>query len=278
MKGGKTPLGYTIVEVMIVLAVSSVMFLIASTFINGKQARTSFTQGVNELATRIEAVANQVSDGQYTDVSYVCDGTGATVTFPGGSSTQGTNNSCVFLGKIIHFQSSNAYYKYDIFSIAGKRLNTAVDPPAAPKNPTEAAANDIPTLTTTQTIPQNLHINRSQAIDSVSNSTVTSFGIGFLQQGNFDSSGNLISGAQGTGLYYVNGLGGGVSKSTVSTTYLTDGSRLRPAKFAKICVSDGSTSTSGSMFARINIGSDDGVNANGNPNSVTVQMLGSTSC
>lgn len=54
MKGGKSPLGYTVVEVMIVLAVSGIMFLVAANFINGKQQKTSFANGVNEMASRIQ--------------------------------------------------------------------------------------------------------------------------------------------------------------------------------------------------------------------------------
>ena len=50
----KQPFGYTIVEVMIVLAVSSAMFLIAANFINGKQERTAFSQGSNEMVSQLQ--------------------------------------------------------------------------------------------------------------------------------------------------------------------------------------------------------------------------------
>ena len=84
MLGGKNkqPLGYTIIEVMIVLAVSGLMFIIAATFINGKQQRATFTAGVNEMASELQNVIEQVNDGSYADVPLNCVSAGAG--FPSG--------------------------------------------------------------------------------------------------------------------------------------------------------------------------------------------------
>ncbi|HEX4774335.1 MAG TPA: prepilin-type N-terminal cleavage/methylation domain-containing protein [Candidatus Saccharimonadales bacterium] len=129
MLGGKNkqPLGYTIVEVMIVLAISGVMFLIAAQFIQGKQEKTSFTVGVNEMASQIQDVIEQVTNGQYSDIPLKCAGTttnsvGAQVTFPPGAGTaQGINSSCVFLGKMFRFDVSKDNTQYEIFSLAASR-------------------------------------------------------------------------------------------------------------------------------------------------------------
>jgi prepilin-type N-terminal cleavage/methylation domain-containing protein len=139
MLGGKKlkpPLGYTIIEVMIVLAVSGVMFLIAATFINGKQERASFQTGVNEMASQIQDTINQVTDGQYSDIPLNCQGltaggvgaaanAGQQVTFPSiallGNPEQGGNSGCVFAGKIFHFSLNNDPSSYEIFSMAASR-------------------------------------------------------------------------------------------------------------------------------------------------------------
>lgn len=138
MKGGKSPLkqkaqqkGYTIVEVMIVLAVSGVMFVVAATFINGRQARTSFTSGVNEMTSRIQATIDQSTDGRFTDIKLKCDVTGGAVdayiaSAADNSKGQGTNAPCVFMGKALKLRSGTyandtSKYKYEVLILAGKR-------------------------------------------------------------------------------------------------------------------------------------------------------------
>ena len=108
MKDKKHQFGYTIVEVMIVLAVSGMMFVIAANFINGKQQRTSFFQGSNDMANIIQKVIDDVTNGNFSDVALDCDSAGAGSVDVRDSSditadTQGTNPDCVFLGKLVHF-------------------------------------------------------------------------------------------------------------------------------------------------------------------------------
>src|SRR4051812_28553600 len=105
MNGGKLPLGYTVIEVMIVLAVSGLMFVIATNFISGKQAKTSFTAGSNELASKVQDLIGEVNDGKYSDIPLSCSANigGPTSVSDGApdAETQGTNPQCVFLGKIL---------------------------------------------------------------------------------------------------------------------------------------------------------------------------------
>ncbi len=109
MKGGKLPLGYTIVEVLVVLAVSGVLFLLAADFITGKQSKTSFQQGSNELVSRLQAIVEEVSTGHYADIPLTCDAFSnpSRLIFDPTVKPQGSNQDCVFLGKIIHFSVAN---------------------------------------------------------------------------------------------------------------------------------------------------------------------------
>jgi prepilin-type N-terminal cleavage/methylation domain-containing protein len=136
MKGVKPPGGYTIVEVMIVLAVSGVMFVMAANFINGKNARTQFQQGSNELGSRMQGVIEEVTDGQYTDIPFTCSRAGASLAVTGAVRPQGTNPECVFIGKLAHFSvnpnpsgfGSGDRTKYEVFTLAGERSIGSTQP------------------------------------------------------------------------------------------------------------------------------------------------------
>ncbi|HSH55661.1 MAG TPA: hypothetical protein VK983_02430 [Candidatus Limnocylindrales bacterium] len=101
--------GFTIVETLIVLSVTSALFLGAATFISGRQNNTQFQQASREVQSQIQAVMNEVASGQYqTTGSLRCRQTGGgvkldTVSVGPGTSTQGRNQSCMYLGKVLQF-------------------------------------------------------------------------------------------------------------------------------------------------------------------------------
>jgi prepilin-type N-terminal cleavage/methylation domain-containing protein len=246
MKGGKEPLGYTIVEVLIVLAVSGLMFVIAATFIDGKQQRTAFSQGVNEMASRIQGVINQVKDGQYSDVPQGCEFTGGVTSFAGSPTTQGKNAQCVFLGKIIHLRKENKPSDYEVLSLAGGRadINGKAITSLIPADP-----KVIGNLTIDQTVPQQLEIRNVTVRDAVG-ATSQSFAVGFFQgQGSVNDTGDLTNGSQTVSMYYRNGLTQPVNSSpALFTPVFPQSSFLRIAQEATICITDGT------RFAEIIIG------------------------
>ncbi|MGC1176893.1 MAG: prepilin-type N-terminal cleavage/methylation domain-containing protein, partial [Candidatus Saccharimonadales bacterium] len=197
MLGGKNrrPLGYTIVEVMIVLAVSGVMFLIAANFINGKQARTAFSDGVNEMASQIQDTIQQVSDGKYSDIPLMCTFDGTHTSVVSGGSKQGTNSTCVFLGKLLRFGPQGTQNVYDTISLAGGRVDGGTVAGADPRV--------IDDLVVHQNLPQNLDVTNVKVNGGGSGSET----IGFLQsQGSIDAtSGSLNNGAQTIDMYSLNG-------------------------------------------------------------------------
>jgi prepilin-type N-terminal cleavage/methylation domain-containing protein len=248
MKGGKTPLGYTIIEVMVVLAVSGVMFLIAANFVNGKQERTAFTEGINETASRIQDVIEQVTDGQYSDILQTCSFTGGITNIlpAGGSHNQGTSTQCVFLGKLISFTYPSTH-GYEVFSLAGGRVDAPID--GSPINLTSVDPAIVPSLTTTQATQQQLDVVKVTIVDSVTGTTHTSgpitpsatpgagtYNIGFVEGlGTVNGTGSFQSGAQTISMVY----------SSLSPTPLsgaTNGIGLSVAKSATICLTDGKQS------------------------------------
>ncbi len=259
MKGGenKQPLGYTILEVMIVLAVSGVMFLIAASFINGKQEKAAFTNGVNQFASTIQDTINEVTDGQYSDIPVDCSFNGTTTISAGTNPNnyiQGQNAPCVFLGKVLHLSYLGGQSNYEVLTVAGGRVDNLGNPIT---NLTGADNADpkvvIPTpdsLTIYGTVPQGLDVN-----NVLENGSTNSYAIGFFQtQGTSDGEGGLQDGPQTVGMYYINGLDSSANKTfTFSPTYPLS-TYLTPATSVDICLSDGV------QYADIKLG-DSGSNA-----------------
>ncbi|HVA10791.1 MAG TPA: prepilin-type N-terminal cleavage/methylation domain-containing protein [Candidatus Dormibacteraeota bacterium] len=300
MKGAITPIGYTIIEVMIVLAVSGVMFLIAANFISGKQESTSFPQGVNELASNLQNTIAQVNNGQYSDISFSCtfaygasqvsinaNGQQTTTNSISGD-TQGTNPTCIFLGKVVHFAENDGHagdiatQQYETFSLAGGRLDGNGQPITADTaNPSTPLDNDAPTviaeLTGQSAVPQHLNVIGMHLEPTASEPTTYGgvfpsgppnyYGIGFIQNLGSTAQPGTQNGAQPIDLYYVSSFTGVISKAAAPS--LVNGNFLSPIPSGHemvMCVTDFT------QYAYIEVGS-----AN-NQLDVRVRMLGGNPC
>jgi prepilin-type N-terminal cleavage/methylation domain-containing protein len=247
--------GYTIVEVMIVLAVSGVMFAIAATFINGKQQTTSFTEGVNEMASQLQDVISQVSSGKYSDVSLACTYnpvSNTTTASIGGADNQGQNPNCVFLGKLLYFSYDNTdgtNADYELASLAGGRLDASGNPVTTVAG---AGPGVIVGLSSPQATPQNLTVGKM----TVDGTGVRHYALGFLQSPAINASGDLASGIEQVGLYYVNGLGpgqdaGGTGSGIAATV---NHATVLSATSADICLMSSKTAGIGTRYADLTLG------------------------
>lgn len=121
--------GFTIVEVMIVLAVTGALFVGIASTLAGRQRQAEFTQAINEVRSQIQQTISEVQEGYYAsgnNFSCTASGTGpgSSITFASvapGAKAQGTNGGCIFLGKALHFTTSDGY---DIFPVAGLQSAT----------------------------------------------------------------------------------------------------------------------------------------------------------
>lgn len=285
MLGGENksrPLGYTIIEIMIVLAVSGVMFIIAASFINGRQSRTAFTEGVNAMASNVQDVIQQVISGKYSDAALTCTFNGSSVSIQppgvGNGQTQGTNATCVFLGKVIYFNydPTNRDSSYEIFTLAGGREDSNENPFTSPGAAyatvvnTPGGATDPLDLTDRQVTPQNLKVVKV----TVNGSTQT-YGIGFFQNPALTVGGQTANGAETVGMYYVSPKLAVGSNNESNAKAEISGSRnsLQPATSADICLSDGK------LYAEILLGTPNGAaSSNGNQLVANVKMDSTNPC
>ena len=133
--GGRMVGGYTVVEVMMFLAVSGGLFIIAMTFIGGRQNQAYFTASVREFQQQIEDVINDVTTGYYPRVSFSCAYSPASgnpqtangITFSASTEEQGTRDECTFIGKTIHINMIDKN-NFTVIPVAAGRLNTSSQP------------------------------------------------------------------------------------------------------------------------------------------------------
>jgi prepilin-type N-terminal cleavage/methylation domain-containing protein len=113
--------GFTILEVMITMAVSASMLVIAVTLFGGQQRQTEFNQSIRDLTSVIEDAINDTSTGYFPASNTPCSSTltsAPVTTGPDSTTGQGTNKQCVFLGKAFVFKDSS----FDAYPIVGSYL------------------------------------------------------------------------------------------------------------------------------------------------------------
>jgi type II secretory pathway pseudopilin PulG len=133
MKRQNALAGYTIIEVLIFLAVSGGLLVSVMTLVSGQQQKTQFTTGVRDFESKMQDLINDVETGFFPSSSDLgCSVTGMETNsaarpqvVDSSSREQGTNQDCVFLGKAIQFYrgSGGEVTDYRAMTIAGKRLD-----------------------------------------------------------------------------------------------------------------------------------------------------------
>ncbi|MBX4197100.1 hypothetical protein KW801_00905 [Candidatus Saccharibacteria bacterium] len=118
--------GYTIIEVIIFLAVSSALLLVSLIFLSGREGHVRFSQSMRDMQSKVQDWVNDVTDGfpVATDASYNCQAGGSSVVINQGARNINSPPTCIFLGKAIQFTDapSNLVYTYSVF---GQRLDSS---------------------------------------------------------------------------------------------------------------------------------------------------------
>ena len=118
----KTEHGFTIIEVMIVLAVTGVLFVSITATLQGKRQKTEFAQAINSIKAEIEQSISEVQTGYYpSSASFSC--AGGVVSLSGAPTEQGANKSCIFLGKVLQFGKGYGVdpERYGVYTLTGQR-------------------------------------------------------------------------------------------------------------------------------------------------------------
>jgi prepilin-type N-terminal cleavage/methylation domain-containing protein len=114
--------GFTIVEVMITLAISSVILVAGISAFNGRRQDTEFDQAVYDMQSKLNSYVNIVSTKALPGFQqYTCklDSSGSPVLTS--DSSGAANEGCIYLGQAIELlPTDNVIYSYPLF---GSRLS-----------------------------------------------------------------------------------------------------------------------------------------------------------
>lgn len=113
----KTQTGFTIVETLIVLAVTGVMFLSTVTLISGQISKRQFRSGAYQLQTLVKDKINDVSSGYYPDLK---TSAAACSVSPSGKDP-GTNTNCDIIGKRLVFGTNSV--SVSVLSLRGTTVS-----------------------------------------------------------------------------------------------------------------------------------------------------------
>lgn len=119
--------GFTIVEVLIVLAVTSALLTVAIVFMGGKQAKTEFAIGSRQIRQDIEQVINEAASGYYPNSeNFTCSRQGdyRQVQIAAGSESQGASNECIYVGNAMLFGQTRHVQDMRVVPLAGNKETT----------------------------------------------------------------------------------------------------------------------------------------------------------
>jgi type II secretory pathway pseudopilin PulG len=202
MREGTKQQGYTIVEVMIFLAVSGFMFIFAAVFINGKQARVEFKQGMNNINSQARAVVDDVNNGTYGQNNLTCNAANVPNSSPSSPAPivgSTPNKDCVYIGKVIQFwpgDSGDDDSNYAIYTVIGREYKYS----STDGTLSGSLADAVPTPLTSDVEKHKFEggIKVTKVCSGTCGSAGDLNGVGFFSSFPSGSANNLNSGSQGT--------------------------------------------------------------------------------
>lgn len=249
--------GFTIIETLIVLAVTGFMFLSAILLFAGQSRKVEFVQAVQDIQAQLQQTISEVGAGYYPNTGFNCNGISGNVTLTRGNNAQGSNTGCIFLGKVVQFGVRNTDpEQYHIYSVAGLQVNAGSLDSAEPVAIAPGGATNTPVDFPDAT--ERKHLNYGLTADSmqyVHNGVTRQIGaVAFISSLGEYSGGQLMSGTQQVNLIPVGGSANGTTLDTdppavvdAINRYMADESvsPKMPSGGVRICFASGGTEQSG---------------------------------
>jgi hypothetical protein len=136
--------GYTLIEVMLFLAISLAILVTSIVVVGGQEAHAEFSTSMNEINGKVQQWIDEVANGYSANGSsnssaignYTCslgtvekqNNTPVLSLSPSGGNARGANPECIFLGKVIQINNQDQYsdsiYAY---TMLGRRTSVDTD-------------------------------------------------------------------------------------------------------------------------------------------------------
>lgn len=250
--------GFTVIEVMIVLAVTGFLFVGAAVLIAGRQARTEFDQAIRQVQSQIQQVINEVAIGYYPNSNnFQCTVTGnGAPSITAGTAEQGTNSDCIFMGKVIQFKVANTDpEQFKVYTLVGRR-SSAASPGTEVTSLSAAMPVVVAPTASNSFIPdnsENLPLNGGLTTDSMvwGEAGVPTGAVAFSQSLAQYSGGLIQSGAQRVSVIPITNSQYAMTLDMVPTAAAESINRnfpvstVDPASGVRICFASGGTNQSG---------------------------------
>lgn len=272
--------GFTIVEVMIVLAVTGALFASAAAMIAGRQNRTQFTLAINNVESQIQQAVSDVGSGFYPSTNSInCSLNAATGApqFSVGTNKQGANAPCTFMGKAVQFGVKDTDpEQFAVYALAGLRQKTdgsdvQTIAEANPKVMTLNNSDPTGLPTTILTLQNGLQTGKMTYTHAGITKDIVA--VAFVSDLTQNSNG-LVSGAQNVNVYPIVSPIGQTTPTTPADTASAINAQLKTSQVnpdggVNICFLSNTTDQAGI----VTIGG-----ANQRPNAVTLTIRSSRTC
>jgi hypothetical protein len=214
---------------MIVMAITGALFVSAVYMLSGKQQRTQFQQGINDLNSQIQTTINEVQSGFFPPLpaNYQCttqqdiDGPPFIITPITDTNNSGTgaNRNCLFLGKVMQFgEPSQGNTSVLTYTVIGRRFRVPYNGGAPAVDMTQAHPTAVlsPDLTTQYSLKWGVEITK---VLSAAGPSAGSNAIGFYNGlGEFSNSWDTLSNTQGVYATVIDGVTAGSDKANTNSS------------------------------------------------------------
>ena len=190
MSTGKPDRGFTIVEVLMFLAVTGVLMMVAMLTIGGSRQKAEFSASVRDFNSAIQGIISEVRTGYFPNKTdqvkcrvntstFALEMTGLFAT-----AEQGAHPECVFLGKVLYFDlaATSPRNSVSVITVAGKAF-VGGEPPAtySASTPVPVAGTVAGTVYASIDLTETLNLTNglliTKVISSAAPTTPSAFGI-----------------------------------------------------------------------------------------------------
>lgn len=118
--------GFTIVESLIVLGITGVLFISLVGMVSAQQSKARFRAAMTDITTQLQSEINEVATGYFPNTNDIrCIPNNGKPRVLTGTNQQGTNDACTFLGKALMFAIPGTNpEEYRVHTLVGLRRTT----------------------------------------------------------------------------------------------------------------------------------------------------------